>query len=125
VHFLDADGLTGKDLTEIDFLLSHTDATATGDHDGFIVEGIIDIRQTGVGTRRRLVDLGRAFHIQSLMRPLVVEDLDKFVKAALLLQKICGGGFDGFFFQSEVHAFVTAVLLRMARLDALDTNAET
>jgi hypothetical protein len=72
-----------------------------------------------------LVDLGRTFHIQSLVRPFVVEDLDKAVKAGLLLQKIGGGGFGGLFFQSEVHAFVTAVLLGMARLNALDANAET
>jgi hypothetical protein len=51
VYFFDADGLTGKDLTEIDFLLAQTDAPAPGDHDGFIVEGIVDVRQAGVGMR--------------------------------------------------------------------------
>jgi hypothetical protein len=51
VNFLDADGLSGKGLAEIDFLASQTDAAATGDHDGFVVEGIVDVRQSGVGTR--------------------------------------------------------------------------
>ena len=59
------------------------------------------------------------------MRTLVVKDLDKLVESGLLLQEIRGSGFGGFFFQSEVHAFVTTVLLRMARLDAFDANAET
>jgi hypothetical protein len=38
VHFLDADGLPSKDLTEIDFLPAQTDTPATGDHNGFIVQ---------------------------------------------------------------------------------------
>ena len=51
MHFLDADGLTGKDLAEIDFLVVETDATTASDHDSFVVEGIIDVGQSGVGTR--------------------------------------------------------------------------
>jgi len=35
----DALGLTGKDLTEINFLATETDAAATSGRDGFIVEG--------------------------------------------------------------------------------------
>jgi hypothetical protein len=42
----------------------------------------------------------------------------------LLLQKIGCGGFGGFFFQGQMHAFVTAVLLRMTWFDALDANAQ-
>ena len=40
-----------------------------------------------------------------------------------VLLEIPGRWFSSFFFQSEMHAFVTAVLLRVARLDALDANA--
>jgi hypothetical protein len=47
-----------------------------------------------------------------------------FVEARLLLKKIGGRRLGGFFFQSEVHAFMTAVLLRVTRLDALDPNAQ-
>jgi hypothetical protein len=36
VHFPDADGLAGEDRTEIDCFLAQTDATAAGDHDGFV-----------------------------------------------------------------------------------------
>jgi hypothetical protein len=55
----------------------------------------------------------------------VVEDLDEVIEAGLLLQEVGGGRLGSFFLQSEVHAFVTTVLLRMARLDAFDANAET
>jgi hypothetical protein len=58
------------------------------------------------------------------MRTLVVEDLDELVEAGLLLEKIAGGGFGSFFLQSEMHAFMTAVLLRMTRFDAFDTHAQ-
>jgi len=124
VYFFDADGLSGKDLAEIDFFLAQTDATATGDHDGFVVEWIVDIRQSVVGTRGRLVDLCWTLHVQSFVRAFVVEDIDELVEAGLLLQEIGGCRFCGLFLQSEVHAFVTTVLLRMTRLDAFDANAK-
>ena len=124
MDFFDADGLAGKDLAEIDFLASQADAPATGDHDGFVVEGIVDVRQAGVGTRGRLVDLGRTFHVQRFVRAFVVEDLDELVEAGLLLQEIWSRRFGGFFFQGQMHALMTAILLRMARLDAFDADAE-
>jgi len=40
--------MTGANLTEIDFLMAQADATAVGDHGGFVVKGIADVRQTGV-----------------------------------------------------------------------------
>jgi len=58
------------------------------------------------------------------MRTLLVEDLHELVEAGLLLEEVGGGRFGGFFFQGEMHAFVAAILLRMARLDALNANAE-
>jgi hypothetical protein len=39
------------------------------------------------------------------------------------LKKIPCGGLGSFFFQSEMHAFMTAVLLGMARFAALNANA--
>src|SRR5215470_13901272 len=116
--------LTGKNLAEVDLFVAQTDAAAAGDHDGFVVEGIIHVGQSGVRTRGRLVDLGRTFHIQSLVWTLVVEDLNEVIEAGLLLQEIGGSGFGGFFFQSEVHALVTAILLGVTRLDAFDADAE-
>src|SRR5215469_6917586 len=83
-------GLPGKDLAEIDLLASQTDATATGDYDGFVVEGIVDVRQSSVGTSGRLVDFRRTLHVQSFVQTFVVEDVDKFVKASLLLKEIGG-----------------------------------
>src|SRR6202022_4120064 len=54
----------------------------------------------------------------------VVEDVDRLVEACLSLQEIPCSGFGGFFFQGEMHAFVTTVLLRVGRLDAFNANAE-
>jgi len=41
----------------------------------------VDVRQAGVGTRRRLIDLRRTLHVESFVRTLVVEDLDGLVEA--------------------------------------------
>jgi hypothetical protein len=85
---------------------------ATGDHDGLIVQGIVDVRQSGVGAIRGLIDFDRAFHGERFVQTLVVEDIHKFIKAGLLLQKVRKRRLGGFFLQSEMHAFMTAVLLR-------------
>jgi len=58
------------------------------------------------------------------VRTLVVEDLDKLVETSLLLKKIGGCRFAGFFLQGQVHAFMTAVLLRMTGLDSFATDAQ-
>jgi hypothetical protein len=77
-----------------------------------------------VGPRRGLVDLRRAFHVESFRRPLGIEDVDKPVEAGLLLQEVGSGGLSGFFLQGEMHAFLAAVLLGMAWLNAFDADAQ-
>src|SRR5436853_2965085 len=124
VNLLDADGLSSKDLAEINFLVAQTDAATASDHDGFVVERIVDVRQPGVGTRRRLVDFRRTFHIQSFVRALVVEDLHEFVETGLLLQEVGGRRLGGFFLQGEMHALVTTILLGSTGFDALDANTQ-
>jgi hypothetical protein len=86
--------------------LLQTDATATGDHDGFVVEGIVDIWQSGIGTRRGLVHLGGTLHVQSFVGTFVVEDVGKLIETGLLLQEVGGSRLGGLFFQGEVHALM-------------------
>jgi hypothetical protein len=88
VHFFNADGLACKDRTEINFLATETDPAAIGDDDDFVVERIIDIRQSLVGASRGLIDLGRALHVESFVRTLLVEDLDEVIELGLLLQEV-------------------------------------
>ena len=88
MHFPDADGLAGEDRAEIDFFLAQTDATAAGDHDGFVVEWIVDVGQSLVEARGRLIDLGRALHVQGFVGTFVVEDFDEVIEAGLLLKEI-------------------------------------
>ncbi len=58
------------------------------------------------------------------MGTLVVEDLDKFFEARLLLKKIGGGRLGGLFLQGQMHALMAAILLGMAGLDALNTDPQ-
>ena len=51
------------------------------------------------------------------MRTFLVKDLDKVVEPGLLLKEVETGRLGGFFLQDQMHAFVAAILLRMARLD--------
>jgi hypothetical protein len=56
VNFFDADGLSGEDGAEVDFFPAQTDAATTRDDDGLIVQRIVDVRQSGVGAVRGLID---------------------------------------------------------------------
>jgi hypothetical protein len=56
---------------------------ATGDDDGFVVEGIVDVWQSVVDARGRLIDFGRTFYAQGFVRTLVVEDFEELVEAGL------------------------------------------
>ena len=56
------------------------------------------------------------------MGALLIVKLDEVIEAALLLQEVEGGRLGGFLLERQMHALVSAVLLRMARLDALDVD---
>jgi hypothetical protein len=57
------------------------------------------------------------------VRPLVVEFAHEGVEASLLLQAVHARRAGGFLFQGQVHALMTAILLRMTRSDALNREA--
>jgi hypothetical protein len=54
----------------------------------------------------------------------VVEDLDKFFEARLLLKKISGGRLGGLFLQGQMHALMTPIGLsiQMRRIATLRVN---
>jgi hypothetical protein len=70
VDFFDADGLAGEDRAEIDFFVPQTNAAAVGNHDDLVVEWIVDVGQSLVDVRGRLIDLRRALHVQGFVRTL-------------------------------------------------------
>ena len=58
------------------------------------------------------------------MRTDVVVGASEAVEDALLYGEVGGGWFGGASFESTVHAFMSSVLLRIARRDALVCDAE-
>jgi len=95
-----------------------------GNDNGSVVKGVVDVRQSLVRTRRSLIDIRWTLHGESFVRSFVVEGLDEFVEARSLLKEIGGCWFGSFFFQGEMHAFMTAVLLGMPGLDPFDADAQ-
>src|SRR5437016_1027100 len=49
---------------------------------------------------------------------------DEIVELGLLLKEVVTGRLGGFQLQGQMHAFMAAVLLRVARFDALDLDTE-
>jgi hypothetical protein len=123
--FLETNGLTGEYRAEIHFLAVQADASAAGDLDGRVMEGIGQFRQAAIGAQGRSINFRGALHVQSLVRPFVVELPEKLVEFALLLQAVHSRRSSGFVFERETHALMPAVLLRMTGLDAFDDDAQT
>src|SRR6202048_5306713 len=102
----------------------HADAAAGGDEDVAVVQRVCEVGQAGVRSRTRRVDFGRTLQGERLVWPFGIEFLDKVVKAGPLLQAVHSGRSGCFFLQRQMHALVAAVLLWVARFDALDGDAE-
>jgi hypothetical protein len=58
------------------------------------------------------------------MGPVGVAVIDEGVQANMLLQEVMGGRPGGLVLQGQMHALMTAILLRMSWLDALDVDAQ-
>jgi hypothetical protein len=56
-----------------------------GDLDGAVVKRISKFRQAAIVASGWSIDFRRALHVQSLVRPFVVELLEEIVEFALLL----------------------------------------
>jgi len=123
VDFFDADGLSCKGNAEVDLLVVQAKTSATGDHDRAVVEGVVRFWDASIRMGGSRVNLGRAFHGESFMGSFVIEFLHEDVELGLLLQDVGARRASGFRLQGEMHAFMTAVLLRMARADPLNGDA--
>jgi hypothetical protein len=59
-----------------------------------------------------------------LVGSLLVEGIDELIEAGLLLEEVFSSWLGGFLLESQMHALVAPVLLRVAGLDALDADPE-
>ena len=97
--------------------------SAAGDHQRAVVERIVRFWDSAIGAAGSRVNPGWAFHGENFVRSFLIKFVQEGVELGLLLQEVGAGWASGFFFQGQMHAFMTAVLLGMARPDALDGDA--
>src|SRR3954453_4062911 len=69
-------------------------------------------------------DSCRCAHVERLVRTLIVKAFNEIIELGLLLQEVLAGRLGGLQLERQMHAFVAAVLLRVAGLDALDLDAK-
>src|SRR5579864_607414 len=109
----------------MDFYFMYANPAAMGDCCDAVMKGIVELQHALIGSGRRLVEFGGEFHIQGLMGSLGIKFFDKGVKLFLLLEEVITGWFGGFFFKRQVHAFMAAIFLRVARFDPFYGDAES
>ncbi|MCC0009758.1 MAG: hypothetical protein H6875_04845 [Hyphomicrobiaceae bacterium] len=124
IHLLYSEPLTGHEGRDVDFLSMHADAPACCDQHISIMHGIVDFWQAVVAAFCGSIDVARRLHFEGLVGSFIIELADKFVEAVLLLEGVFCGGPTGVLLQREMHAFMAAVLLRIARLNPLDGDAQ-
>src|SRR5579864_3904776 len=123
VDFLDTDSLACERYPEVDLLVVQAKTSATGDHDSAVVERVVRFGYAEIGARRSRIGLGRAFHAKGFMGSFLIEFLQEGIELGLLLQEVDTRRAGGFFFEGEMHAFMTAVLLGMAGTDPLNRDS--
>ena len=120
VDLLDAEALAGKDGRDVDPLAMHADAAAGGDEDVAVVQRIGEFGRPNRGVARACRARRGSFMARASWGRSALNSLDEGVEASLLLQAVHAGRAGRFLLESEVDTLVAAVLLRVARLDALD-----
>src|SRR5262249_16863937 len=118
-------GLADQRLAEKDHLAVPADL-AIAAHLAHLVIGIVPGRLNliGIEPQRRPVTAGRRHLAEGRVRPVVIKVIPEAVKPHLLLGRRGGRRAPGLPLERGVHALVTAILLRRARLDSLQANAE-
>src|SRR6185312_5706251 len=121
----DTDGFVNERFAEEEQVAAPSDlAIAAHAADGVlgIVPGVFDLG--GIGPGRAAIAAGRWHLAERLVRTVVVEVVAEAIEACLLLGGRVGGRPRGLGLEGAVHALMPAVLLRLARVDALETDAE-
>jgi hypothetical protein len=85
----------------------------------------VRFRDALIRSRRRGVQLTRTLHAEGLVGPLVIELLDEIIELALALEEVGASRAGGLLLQRTMHALMTAVLLLMAGLKALDADTQS
>src|SRR3984893_9167979 len=81
---LDTNSLPREDRAEINFFAVETDTSAVGDVNGAVVKRIIKFRQAPIVAGGGRIDFRGTMHVEGLVRPFVVELLEKIIEFALL-----------------------------------------
>src|SRR6478736_1288774 len=121
----DADELADEGFADEDEVATPFDL-AIGTHPAYRMVGVIPgiLHPGRISPGRGAIAAGRRVLIESLMGSDVVEVLAEVLEPGLLLGRACGRRAGGLGLERAVHALVAAVLLRLARLDPLELDAE-
>ena len=117
--------LTKKGCADVNFLPIEFDAARvlnfSNKHGGRVLDWLQARGHLAPGWA---VELDRTLHLQRLVRPVMIIVVHEFVEGVLLRSQVMARWLAGVALQGAVHAFMPAVLLRLARLDTLAPDSQ-
>src|SRR5450755_2046307 len=125
IFFADADELLSQRTGERELSTADTELAVTIHANAVVVHGVGRLRQLRrMRSKRRGENFGWTLHVDRLVRPLVIEFLDKRIKPLLLLEEIGFRGPGCLSLERSVHSLVPTVLLRASWTNTFELDTE-
>ena len=119
-----AEKLTLKGFADKAAVLEPLNISLGVDHSHLKISAVFQRPNRTIFDFRWYIDFGRISHAKGLMGPDLIKPLYPFSAPPLLGLQVCGWRFGYLDFQSQMHPFMSRILVGLSRIDKVHLNAQ-